>query len=154
MIQMHWNLIFRLRHFFRWIWIQEGTPGAKARGLAIGVFCGCLPLLGFQTLLGITLASVFRGNHLLAVSATWISNPLTYLPLYWFNYRVGSVFLGQNQNLQDLTQFVWRQIWEQGWSFGQSLLLGSALVGCFFGAFIGLLTYLLLKVRSRRSNCR
>ena len=29
-----------------------------------------------------------RGNIYLAALGTWISNPLTYVPLYYFNYKV------------------------------------------------------------------
>ena len=84
----------RVQDALQWLWQQEGTPGQRARGLAAGIFCGCFPFFGFQTLLGIALASVVRGNHLLAAAGTWISNPFTYVPLYWFNFRVGSLVLG------------------------------------------------------------
>ena len=148
MSQMRWNLIFRLQRFFRWLWQQEGSPSYKARGLGIGVFCGCFPLFGFQTLLGIALASLLRGNHFLAVSGTLISNPATYLPLYWLNYRVGSALLGQGVESQGLSQFAWRDIWGQGWLIGSRLLLGSAVVGTLVGISIGLIVYLLLRTRS------
>ncbi|MED5164816.1 MAG: DUF2062 domain-containing protein, partial [Cyanobacteriota bacterium] len=78
----------RLRRWLVWLWQQEGTPGQRARGVAAGVFSGCFPLFGLQTLLGVALASVVRGNHVLAAIGTWISNPITYLPLYWFNYQI------------------------------------------------------------------
>ena len=148
MLQMRWNLIFRLQRFFRWLWQQEGSPSYKARGLGIGVFCGCFPFFGFQTLLGISLASLLRGNHFLAVSGTLISNPATYVPLYWLNYRVGSALLGQEVDLQGLSQFAWRDIWGQGWLIGSRLLLGSAVVGTLVGISIGLIVYLLLRTRS------
>ena len=149
MVQMRWNVIYRLRRFFRWLLLQQGNPGYKARGLAIGVFCGCFPLFGFQTLLGIALASLFRGNHLLAVSGTWISNPMTYVPLYWFNYRVGSFALGHGQLVHSFKQFSWREILSQGWTLGARLFLGSTLVGCFCGLATGLCAYLALKSRSK-----
>ena len=56
----------RLQRSLQWIWQQEGTPRQRARGLAAGIFCGCFPIFGLQTLVGIALASVVRGNHLLA----------------------------------------------------------------------------------------
>ena len=105
MVQMSWNFIYRLRNFFRWLWRQEGSPGYRARGLAIGVFCGCFPFFGLQTLIGITLASLFRGNHLLAVSGTWISYPITYVPLCWLNYKVGTTLLDHGSNNYDLSEF-------------------------------------------------
>ena len=70
----------RLRQWLLWLWHHEATVGQKARGLAAGVFMGCFPIFGLQTLLGIALASLVRGNHILAAAGTWISNPLTYIP--------------------------------------------------------------------------
>ncbi len=148
MIQMWWKFIIRLRRFFRWLWLQDGTPGYKARGLGLGIFCGCFPLFGFQTLLGITMASLFRGNHILAISGTWVSNPLTYLPLYLFNYRVGSFLLDRSPGLQNSSEFAWKEIWSEGWILASRLLLGSSLVGAFLGLVVGSFIYLILKLRS------
>ena len=89
------GIIRRLRRWLVWLWQQEGTPGERARGIAAGVFSGCFPFFGLQTLLGVALASVVRGNHVLAAIGTWISNPITYLPLYWFNYQVDWYLLGE-----------------------------------------------------------
>ena len=84
----------RMRRGVLWLWRQEGTPAQRARGLAAGVFCGCYPFFGLQIFLSVGVASVVRGNHLLAAAGTLVSNPLTYLPLYWFNYLVGCRLLG------------------------------------------------------------
>ena len=54
---------------------QDGTPFFNAKGVAVGVFCGCFPCFGFQTLLGLFLARVAKGNLFLAAIGTWISNP-------------------------------------------------------------------------------
>ena len=102
MVQIFLNLLERLRQFLLWIWKQEGTPAQRARGMALGVFSGCFPFFGFQTLLGVMLASLFRGNRLLAATGTWISNPFTYLPLYWLNYKIGSSLLSNNPATLDV----------------------------------------------------
>ena len=143
------KLIYRIRRFFRLLLQQDCSPGYQARGLGIGVFCGCFPLFGLQSILGLALASLLRGNQLFAVSGTWISNPVTYLPLYWLNYRVGAALLGHDINLQDISEFVWRDIWGQGLVVASRLLLGSALVGAFLGIFISLIVYFSLKLRLR-----
>ncbi|KZR61385.1 DUF2062 domain-containing protein [Prochlorococcus sp. MIT 1306] len=135
----------RLRRWLVWLWQQEGTPGQRARGVAAGVFSGCFPFFGLQTLLGVALASVVRGNHVLAAIGTWISNPITYLPLYWFNYQVGSSLLGQGQNDLDLTQLNEQDLWTQGWVFSTRLLLGSSLVGAIAALFTSCAVYGLLK---------
>ena len=72
---------------------QNGSPFFNAKGLAIGIFSGCFPFFGFQTLIGVFFAKIAKGNIVLAVIGTWISNPFTYVPLYYFNYKVGSIFL-------------------------------------------------------------
>tara|TARA_B100000700_G_C14816706_1_gene747875 strand:+ start:32 stop:490 length:459 start_codon:yes stop_codon:yes gene_type:complete len=140
--------IKRIRIFLSWLWQQEGTPAQRARGIAVGVFSGCFPLFGFQTILGVWLASFFRGNHLLAVTGTWISNPFTYVPLYWFNYKVGTSILGVSTNINDINLLPKDQLWQQGWSFSSRILLGSTLVGLTLSSFVGLLVFIFLNQSS------
>ena len=120
-----YRFLKRIQNSFLRLWEQEGTPAERARGLAVGVFSGCFPFFGFQSLLGLGLASLFKGNHLLAVTATWISNPLTYIPLYWFNYKVGAFFLGDTDQFNELDKLAQSDIWNQGWVISQRILLGS-----------------------------
>ncbi len=144
MHQMRWNFFHRFRRFLRWIWKQEGTPGFRARGLAIGVFCGCFPLFGFQSLLGIALTKVFRGNYLLALTGTLVSNPVTYIPLYFLNYRIGTFFLGNSKSLQSFSQFSGAEIFGNGWTVASRLFFGSFLVGSFISIILGLTLYIFL----------
>ena len=133
-----------INFFKRWIlWVlrQKGTPRQRALGLAIGVFCGCFPFFGFQTFLGIALASFFRANPLLAILGTWVSNPFTYLPLFWFNYHVGSSLLGKGDSSQNLLQISGQDLFHTGLFFSSRLLLGSTFVGFLSALLVGLLTY-------------
>ena len=104
----------RMRRGVLWLWRQDGTPGQRARGLAAGVFCGCYPFFGLQIFLSVGLASVVRGNHLLAAAGTLVSNPLTYLPLYWFNYLVGCRLLGPGLGGINLSELNLSSLWAQG----------------------------------------
>ena len=124
----------RLQRGLQWLWQQEGTPGQRARGLAAGIFCGCFPIFGLQTLVGIGMASVVRGNHLLAAAGTWISNPFTYVPLYWFNYRVGSLLLGQGRQWPGFDALHRDDISQMGWSVISRLMLGSSITGAVCAA--------------------
>jgi uncharacterized protein (DUF2062 family) len=135
----------RLRGWIRWLWEQEGSHGQRARGLAAGVFCGCFPFFGLQTILGVGLASVIRGNHLLAAAGTWISNPFTYVPLYWFNYQLGCWLLGPGHGWTSLAVLEQRGIWELGWSFSSRLILGSTIVGLITSVALGVLYWRWLK---------
>ncbi len=149
MIPICHKLFIRSRQFCLWAWRQEGTPAQRARGLAVGVFSGCFPFFGFQTFFGIFLASVFRGNHLLAAAGTWISNPFTYVPLYWFNYKVGEVFLGQGRDSQSLAQLTRDQLWDKGLILSSRILLGSSIVGLLLGIVVGFSFYALHKSLTR-----
>ncbi len=145
MTDIFYRMTHRARRWLVWLWNLEGTPGQRARGLAAGVFSGCFPLFGLQTLLGFILATLIKGNHLLAVAGTWISNPVTYLPLYWFNYTVGCTFLGDEKGLNDLSHLTWVKLWSQGSMFLERLLVGSTIVGLISSLFVGTITYLSIK---------
>ena len=123
----------RINRWLQWIWHQEGTADQRARGLAAGVFCGCFPFFGFQTLLGIALASVVRGNHLLAAAGTWVSNPFTYVPLFWFNYRLGALLLGEGVGWPGLSHLNQNQLATAGWDVMIRLVIGSGLTGALLG---------------------
>ena len=65
-----------------------------AGGVFIGVFAAFLPI-PFQTLLAVVLAIWLRYNLPAAVILVWVSNPLTWLPILYFNYRLGAWVLGK-----------------------------------------------------------
>jgi hypothetical protein len=83
-----------LRYLYLRLLRLQSSPKEIARGLAVGVFAGCFPIFGFQTLAALVLAVPFRGNKLAAAAGTWVSNPFTYVPIYAFNYQVGEWLLG------------------------------------------------------------
>lgn len=141
----------RLRLTYLKLWRLRDRPKTVAKGLAVGVFAGCFPFLGLQSLIGIFLATIFRGSKVAAVAATWISNPLTYVPIFVFNYKIGKLLLGTKDtplfpDLESFTAFK-----ELGYTFAITLLTGCFVVGLIL-AFI---TYfyslaILERLRSRR----
>ena len=137
----------RMRRGVLWLWRQEGTPGQRARGLAAGMFCGCYPFFGLQIFLSVGVATLVRGNHLLAAAGTLVSNPLTYLPLYWFNYLVGCQLLGPGRGAIDLAELNRSSLWAQGWDFTQRILLGSTVVGMVLAIASGWMAYRLFLLR-------
>ncbi|MEM7591497.1 MAG: DUF2062 domain-containing protein, partial [Cyanobacteria bacterium P01_A01_bin.83] len=90
----------------------------------------CFPFFGIQSLIGIFLATVCRGSRVAALAATWISNPLTYVPLYVFNYKVGKLLLRtQDAALPPLDIESFTAFKELGSTFAITLLTGSFVVG-------------------------
>ena len=139
------NLIQRIRKFISWLWNQEGSPSQRALGLGLGIFSGCFPFFGLQTLMGVFLAKLFKGNSILAALGTWISNPFTYAPLYYFNYRVGVSLIDNKKSIVDFSHITTNELWSQGWYLSSRLILGSICMGLFTGIVGGLVLYILLK---------
>ena len=129
---------------------QNGSPFFNAKGVAVGVFCGCFPFFGFQTLLGLFLAKVAKGNLFLAAIGTWISNPFTYVPLYFFNYKVGSLLLKNSPNIIFDKDLMIEELWEQGSVFSSRLILGSAIVGFLLASISGVTVFLFYKRKNKK----
>lgn len=131
----------------------RGKPKTLSRGLAVGVFAGFFPFFGLQTFIGVLLAVLFRGSKVAAAAGTWISNPLTYVPIYLLNFKVGKFLLGvesQPMNQLDLQSFA--KFIDNGSTFAITLMFG-----CFFvGLIAALITYfsslyfLKLKTKNRK----
>ena len=129
---------------------QNGSPFFNAKGLAIGVFSGCFPFFGFQTLIGVFFAKLAKGNIVLAAIGTWISNPFTYIPLYYFNYKVGAIFLNNSPNKIIEKNLDIEDLWKQGSIFSLRLLLGSSCVGFLLAFIAGSIAFFIYKIKNSR----
>ena len=129
---------------------QNGSPFFNAKGLAIGVFSGCFPFFGFQTLIGVFFAKLAKGNVLLAAIGTWITNPFTYIPLYYLNYKVGSIFFNTSSNEIIEKSLVINDLWKQGRIFSLKLLLGSSCVGFLLALICGSIVFFVYKKKNKR----
>ena len=144
------NLIKRIRKLIFWLWNQQGSPSQRALGFGVGIFSGCFPFFGLQTLMGVFLAKILKGNSILAALGTWISNPFTYVPLYYFNYRVGSLLINNDKDIVDLSPITINELWSQGWYLSSRLIIGSISVGLVTGIIGGFSLYFPLKKFSNR----
>ena len=145
----------QIRYFYVRLLRLQSTPHALARGLAVGAFAGMFPLFGLQTAIAVILAIPLRGNKLVAAAATWISNPLTYVPIFWFNYKLGQLIL--HSDGPAFAELNWQsgEILQYTSSAAIALLLGSTIAGLVVGlsAYIfGLKGFILLRSRREKSG--
>lgn len=118
-------------------------------GVAIGILCAFIPG-PIQIFMAVFLCFMVRGNLPLALGSTWISNPLTYIPIYYFCYEVGVWILGVptdsmgnpikihiQGNVDDFQRLA-DQLLEVGWEAIGTLLLGCFVVGviCSASSFV------------------
>lgn len=64
------------------------------RAIYIGVFVAFLPMPG-QMALALLGALIFRANVPMSVALTWLTNPLTSIPVFWVAYWLGATLLGE-----------------------------------------------------------
>ncbi|MDJ0633475.1 MAG: DUF2062 domain-containing protein [Xenococcaceae cyanobacterium MO_188.B29] len=144
----------RLKRYCRFWFLRllrlRGKPKVLSRGLAVGVFAGFFPFFGLQTFIGILLATLFRGSKVAAAAGTWISNPLTYLPIYIFNYKVGRLLLGvKSQPVSQLDLQSFAEFKELGFTFAITLIFGCFVVGLTAGIIAYFASLYFLKLRAK-----
>lgn len=91
----------RANRFVQWLgpWVQHPRlwhidRRGIALGLAIGLFFGLLIPVA-QILFAAIFAVILRANLPVAAASTLVSNPLTFPPIYYAAYRLGSMLLGE-----------------------------------------------------------
>ncbi|BBL76273.1 DUF2062 domain-containing protein [Methylomagnum ishizawai] len=95
-----------------------------ARAFAIGFWAMYTPPLPWQQVIAAVLAIYFNANLPIAVALVWITNPLTWLPMYYLAYKVGTLAMGMDS-------FGFDQFSEL-FSIEKVLELGAPfLLGCF-----------------------
>ncbi len=133
------------------------TPHRIALGVFLGFVVAWTPTLGFQIMIYVALASLFRANKVTGVPILFISNPVTAVPLYWFVWRTGAFVLGtgDGENVNSIMERLQRSedqaadtnlfadIWtKEFWSdlgttlgsMGAELWVGALLLGLLTGA--------------------
>ncbi len=146
------------RQLLRYVLSLDDSPHQIALGAAIGMFIGLTPTVGVQ--MAITLAvyylclPFFRFNCKAAIVMVYISNPLTMVPLYWFDYRVGQALFGggdvsRSQFAAILNYHGWAEWWptirtlfvDLGWTMiAGSLIVGAVGAAVTYPAMRALLT--------------
>ncbi len=96
-------------------------------GVAVGLFCAFLPM-PFEMLAAAFAAVVLRVNLPLSVALVWVSNPLTWVPLYGPAYLLGTRLLGVPALPLETVTLTWL-----GQHFA-ALWLGCVIVGAGFAA--------------------
>ena len=140
----------------------DDSPHAIAAGAAVGIWLGLTPTVGIQMVLVALLAWMCRGwlyfNRTAALLMVYITNPLTIVPIYWFNYQVGATLIGGSATKDELARSLkyddlpswWDSVEHLISAIGWPLLVGSLIVATIGAAF----TYPLMRwsVRKLRSD--
>jgi uncharacterized protein (DUF2062 family) len=128
------------RYWYRRILALRATPHQIAMGAAVGVFIAFTPTFGAQMLLAAIAAFLFRLSKPATIIPVWVSNPLTFVPIYGATYAAGAL-LWPGETLADIPAELrliasqdsfadqWRAFWELGLILFGPLWIGSVVVG-------------------------
>ena len=145
------------RQLLRSILALDDTPHAVALGVAVGIFVGLTPTVGIQTVLILALVFVCRKvcyfNGAAAMASTYVSNPFTMLPMYYFWYQLGIWFFPGSSttiNLDPLTEFNgiagwWNAMCDLGLKVGIPMFVGALITAPFGSVAAYFATYSALK---------
>lgn len=73
----------------------EDTPHRIAWGVFLGCLVGATPTLGLQILIYIAAATLLRANKVSGIPFVLLTNPITALPLYYYEWRLGLWLMGE-----------------------------------------------------------
>lgn len=150
----------------------DDSPERTARGIAVGLFAGFLPLFGLQMIVACLIAACSRANKIMAMLISWFSNPLTAFIIYYPCYRLGSLLLARSgkpqygaEQLEQiiegtfasdniLTHFFTAEFWKQVWSVTTSVGLETLIGGIILGLISAKLGYWLSLYIIRRYRLR
>ncbi len=158
-------LLGRAERFFIYrVLSLNDTPHRIALGVAIGIFFTWTPTIGFQMVLTLAFSWLLGANKFVGIPFVWISNPVTFLPIYGPNYLVGCWLTGSDfagfRALREAMTFSggwWgavKAFWPATVQIFWELWLGSLLVAML----MGLLSYFAIRravvVFRRRHHAR
>ncbi|MCA9321221.1 MAG: DUF2062 domain-containing protein [Planctomycetes bacterium] len=88
-----WGLLHR--RVIKPILTANDSPRGLALGFAMGLWVALTPTVGLQITIVVILGTLLRANRIVAVAMTWVSNPVTFIPMYYAYYRLGVWVLGR-----------------------------------------------------------
>jgi len=143
----------------------QGSTRSLALGAAIGTAVGATPTLPLHNVLILGLTLLFRVNPIAGlITANIVSNPLTFVPQYFFAWKIGDFFLPGRLTWEKI-QGILALIKEKGImdsldlirQMGFDAILVMLTGGLVLAVPTGILTYIIVfrifaKIREKRRN--
>jgi len=141
-----------LKKWFVGEWLKElklikGNPGTLSFSLALGIFIGFTPTIGFQTLLCYGVTKLLKKSFLVSVAGSSLVTgiPVLIPAVYYGEYRLGARLL-RIYPLHSLGHFTHPINFSFLISLGKPLLVGSILLAVTGGLLSYIVAFALLKI--------
>ncbi|HEX9512897.1 MAG TPA: DUF2062 domain-containing protein [Puia sp.] len=145
-------LYIKPRDFFRMLFdkkkIGDSNSVKAAASIALGVFMGIIPIWGFQMLVAVFLALLFRLNKALVLIASNISIPPMIPVIIFGSYKLGAIWMGANPGHLEFSRNISLESIRNNL---KQYILGSTTLAILAGAIAGLLAFGLLKLFKKKA---
>lgn len=122
------------------------TPYTRAASVGFGIFMGIVPIWGFQLLIGIPLAILFRMNKALFILAANIS---IFPPIIWAASLACGKLLFKNPNWKiDFHNLQWNEVAQTGKEF----FIGGTVLAIVSSVIAFIATYFILQWRAKHQT--
>jgi uncharacterized protein (DUF2062 family) len=148
---VQWPGLRWLGHYLEkrpWLWVAHRRK--VALGAALGLGLGVLPMMG-QTVLAGAAAVYLRANVAAAVSATWLTNPFTLVPIWALAIWLGGLVLPGAEVIEPVIMQPklewnhpatwWPILSDWVLAMGKPLLVGLPMAGVVLGVALYVLIY-------------
>ncbi|UXH77213.1 DUF2062 domain-containing protein [Roseateles amylovorans] len=131
-----------------WLWVAHRRR--VALGAALGLAVGVIPL-PTQMLMAAVVAIACRANVAAAIAATWLTNPLTLVPIWGLAIFLGRQVLGVHGPISAPSELAldwgepgswWPAVSQWLSQLGAPLLVGLPLAGAVLGTALYIVVYL------------
>jgi uncharacterized protein (DUF2062 family) len=119
--------------------------------VTLGIFCGVLPIWGWQLAVAIFLAFLFKMNKPIVITTANISIPPMIPFVLYFSYKTGGIVLGNGSAAIKFSRHI---DFEMVMTNIFQYVIGSLVFGAILSLFLGGITYLSLFFfrRNRRTS--
>ncbi len=125
------------------------SPERKSASIGFGIFMGIVPIWGFQLIVGIFLAFVFRLNKALVITAANISIPPMIPLILYASFLAGAPWMGSKAKAIPLTGELTISAVQQNL---QQYIAGSITLAIVAGITFGCIAYFFLKRHSKKTG--
>ena len=134
------------RALVRHILCLDDSHHSIAMGTTVGMFIGMTPTVGIQMVIVIFVALLtkrfFEFNRVAALVTVYISNPVTMIPIYYLDYKVGTIFFGGDVTQDEFAKILQYESFQEWWTtivdlfvgIGVPLIVGSLVVASICSA--------------------
>lgn len=119
------------------------SPGLRATSVGFGVFMGIVPIWGFQLLVAIFLAVLFKLNKILVIIAANISIPPMIPLIIFLSYKSGAVWMGANAKHLHFDRSISLNTVQKNL---EQYIYGSITLAVVAGIVFGMITFVILKL--------